>query len=136
MPMLPSGLPEKVSSAEPLARFLNSSRLFNTSGRIKPAAFMPRDGETSVFRVGTMGDDELWETGEKHLDLPKGRQIHGVAFVSTRNVWTSGLDIEAKEPPPRHANIIGWQTDGTALAKARNKELSARLAQQAELKKQ
>ncbi len=131
--MLPSGLPEKVSNEEPLARFLNSSRLFNTSGRIKPAAFMPRDGETSVFRVDTMGDDELWETGEKHLDLPKGRQIHGVAFVSTRNVWTSGLDIEAKEPPPRHANILGWQEGDDLMAKARNKELSARVAQHATL---
>ncbi len=45
------------------------------------------------------------------------------------------LDIEAKEPPLKHANIVGWQAGDDAMAKARNKELAIRLAQQAELNK-
>ena len=135
MPMLPSGLFDYVADEESLARFLNAFNLFNASGLIRPAAFMPHKGEVSVFRLNQNASKELWETGEKHLKLPKGRQIHGAAFIGAVAVRRSSLDVEAKEPPPKHANIVGWQAGDKAMAKARNKELAILLAQQAELKK-
>jgi len=69
MGLLASGLTEYVSDDESLARFLNSSRLFNASGQVKHAALLPRNGETSVFRypvdAAINSEKELWETGEK-----------------------------------------------------------------------
>lgn len=52
--VLPSGLPEHVADAEPLARFLTSDSQFNRA-MAKASAFMPgpADAKTSVFRQGT-----------------------------------------------------------------------------------
>ena len=131
--MLPSGLPEHIADEESLARFLNSSSLFNAASRIKPTAFLPRKGEASVFRQDAENEEELWGIGESII--PPGRKVHGAALIQAEKVRESGLDVEAKEPPPKHANIVGWQAGDNAMTKARNKESALVLAQYATLKK-
>jgi len=134
MDMLLSGLPKHVSDEESLARFLNSSALFKKAdGQIKPAAFMHRNEETSVFRQDTIGEESLWNIGEEII--PEGRRIHGIALIQAAGVRLAGLDVVAKEPPPKHANIVGWVAGSTTINKARNKELAILLAQGAELKR-
>lgn len=135
MAMLPSGLAETVDGNEDLARFLTSSSHFN-SIMVKPAAFLPnpRDGETSVFRHGAEPRDELWQTARQYA--VGERTLHGAGIVKARQVRAvAPLDVVAKEPPPRHANIVGWawSADDPDMGKAERKEQAARIAQHAEL---
>jgi hypothetical protein len=134
MEALPSGLPVVVDDDEDLARFLTSSSQFNMI-MVKPSAFLPnpRDGATSVFRHGGKPLDELWQIG---IEVMAGdRTLHGAAVVKARHVRDVRLEVRPEEPPPRHANIVGWASTGSdpELAKARRKEQAALLAQQAEL---
>ncbi len=132
--MLPSGLPERVADSEPLARFLTSSSQFNAV-MVKPSAFLPpKDRNTSsVFRHGAEPRDGLWRIGSDHV--AGQRTLHGVALVTARSVRDAFLEVEANEPPPRHADITGWpliEAD-PELTKAKQKEFAAVIAQYAEL---
>lgn len=129
---LPSGLPEHVGDAEPLARFLTSSGHYNAEAP-KPAAFLPnpKNGETSVFRQ--LEELALLDAGRKYVGME--RPLHGAAIVSAKDVREAELEAVAKEPPPRHADIVGWPwaKDDPALGKAQQKEMAIKLAQKAKL---
>ncbi len=132
--MLPSGLAEVVADEEDLARFLVSSKHFNAV-MVKPVAFQPdpRIGETSVFRHGSLPRESLWQIAVEQVRTD--RTLHGAAIVKAMHVRSALLDVIAKEPPPRHANIVNWplsQTD-PEMAKAEQKERAALIAQHAEL---
>lgn len=133
MDALPSGLPEVIGDAEDLARFLTSSSQFNTR-MVKPAAFLPNPAnrETSVFRHGSEPRAGLLEIGTTHI--LGDRTLHGAAICKALHVRAARLEVAAKEPPPRHANIIGWPWSEAdpELAKAERKELAALIAQHAE----
>ena len=130
--VLSSGLAEIVEDEEDLARFLTSSSQFNAAG-IKPSAFLPnpKNRETSVFRHGSHPRESLWRTAEEHL--AGTRTLHGAAIFKATHVRSAALDVVAQEPPPRHANIVGWpwsQTD-PEMGKAEQKERAALIAQHA-----
>jgi hypothetical protein len=131
---LPSGLPEPVSDDEDLARFLTSSGHYNASA-IRPAAFMPspKNGETSVFRHGAEPLEELKTIAQ--TEVGSERRIHGAAIVKAAMVRQARLEVSAKEPPPRHANIINWpwSKDDPEYGKAEQKLVAAVLAQRAGL---
>lgn len=130
--MLASGLPEEVHDEEYLARFLPSSSYFNRAG-IKPSAFLPRDHavDVSVFRHDGNPRAELWELGDQNLSV---RRIYGVGIVRTGRIRLESMDVAAFEPPPRHANIVGWRlSDDPELQLAMRKEQAAAIAQHAEL---
>jgi len=132
--MLPSGLSEIVDDEENLARFLTSSSQFNAVG-VKPAAFLPnpKNGETSVFRRGGHPRESLWRTAEEYL--AGARTLHGAAILKAAHVRSASLDVKAQEPPPRHANIVGWPWSKTdpEMGKAEQKERAALIARDAEL---
>lgn len=129
---LPSGLPEHVADGEDLARFLTSSGHYNTAAA-KPAAFMPnpKNGETSVFRHGAEPFEELKSIAQ--AEVGADRRIHGAAIVKASVVREAKLEVQAKEPPPRHADIVGWpwSKDDPDIGKAEQKELAALIAQKA-----
>ena len=133
MGTLPSGLSEDVRDDEDLARFLTSSSQFNAL-MVKPSAFLPspRDGETSVFRHGSEPREALWQIGTDHV---VHRTLHGAAIVKTRHVRAARLEVVAQEPPPRHANIVGWPSlaPDPEMGKAERKERAALIAQHAEV---
>ena len=133
METLPSGLPKFVGDDENLARFLPQSNHFNQSG-VKPVAFLPnpRNGETSVFRHGSENLPSLWSIGQEHI--PSDRMLHGAAIVKAHRIRALILDVIAKEPPARHANIIDWPCDtDPEMEKAKRKDLANQIAQHAEL---
>ncbi len=134
MATLPSGLSDVVEDEEDLARYLTSSSLF-TAIMVKPSAFLPnpKDGETSVFRHGSEPRDAFWQIGSRYA--VGDRRLHGAAIFKTRHVRAAGLDVTASEPPPRHANVVGWPSSASdpELSKAQGKERAALIAQQAEL---
>lgn len=134
MVILPSALDSTVSDDEELARFLTSSSYFNAS-MPKPAAFLPsrHDGTTSVFRHGPKPPEALWQIGK---DYAVGdRTLHGAAICLASHVRAALLEIEAVEPPPRHANITGWPRLPTdpEMEKAQRKERAAIIASHATL---
>ena len=132
--MLPSGLPEHVADEEPLARFLTSSSHFNTL-MVKPSAFLPgpTDHKTSVFRHGSEPRDALWQIAA--VAIGGQRTVHGAAVLDARVVRSIGLEVEAEEPPDRHANIARWpeHANDPDMTRARWREHAAFLAQQSEL---
>lgn len=134
MATLPSGLSEAIDREEDLARFLLSSGQFNAQ-MAKPSAFLPNpnDGKTSVFRHGSEPRDALWQLAREYL--VGSRTLHGAAIVKALRVRDAGLDVVASEPPPRHADIVGWPSSTTDpdMAKAERKEKALLIAHQAEL---
>jgi len=127
--MLPFGLPEYVADEEDLARFLTSSSQFNAT-MVKAAAFLPnpKDHKKSVFRHGA-------EPRQKLIDVARGyllanATIHGAAIVKAAIVRAAKLDVIPEEPPPRHANIVGWPLIAADpdLQKAQEKESALTLA--------
>ncbi|HSY50017.1 MAG TPA: hypothetical protein VLC46_14480 [Thermoanaerobaculia bacterium] len=120
--MLPSGLPENVADEEALARFLMSSSHYNAT-MVKPAAFLPNPKArmtTSVFRHGAEPRESLIQiAGEQRPDVT----AYGAAICKAVAVRSAKLDVIADEPPPLHANIVGWPVNGTdqMLEKAEQK---------------
>ncbi len=129
---LPSGLPEHVGDGEDLARFLTSSGHYNAT-MARPTAFMPnpKNGETSVFRHGAEPLDVLKAIAQ--AEVGEDRRIHGAAIVRAGAVREAELEVLGKEPPPRHADIVGWpwSKDDPDFGKAQQKELAALIAQKA-----
>ena len=134
METLPSGRSDVVEDEEDLARYLTSSSQFNAV-MVKPAAFLPnpRDGETSVFRHGSEPRGALWQIAREYA--VGDRALRGAAIVKARHVRAALLDVAASEPPPRHANIIGWawSESDPEMGKAERKEQAALIAQHADL---
>lgn len=128
---LPSGLPESIADEEDLARVLRSSGHYSSTC-VKPAAFLPaKDGMTSVIRHGADPVGALWRAAEAVL----GDAIrHGAAICKAAVIRAEGLDVLAHEPPPRHANIVGWPTNADPeLQKAQQKEIALAIASQSTL---
>ena len=128
---LPSGLPDRVGDDEDLARILRSSSHF-TSSTVKAAAFMPaRDSTTSVIRHGADPRESLWQHARKVL----GAEVrHGAAICRALVAREERLDVLADEPPPRHANVIGWPANpDPELEKAQRKEIALQIASKSKL---
>lgn len=130
---LGSGLPKTVGNDETLARFVFSSSHYNTLG-VKPAAFLPnpKNGEASVFRHTEKWQDALLESGNK-IARDRGKRLHGTAYVESQVVFDAQLRLEAVEPPPCHANIIGWPVveNDSRSQKAKRKECAILIARAA-----
>lgn len=124
---LPSGLPDAVGDNEDLARILRQSSSFSSSG-VKPSAFLPaKDGATSVVRHGAEPPASLWNVAIDIVGVQT--KFYGAAIVATAIVRKEKLDVVADEPPPRHANIIGWPSHPDPdEEKARRKEVALALA--------
>lgn len=132
--MLPSGLSDVIADEEDLARFLTSSSHFSKT-MVKPSAFVPNPttNDTSVFRHGREPRAALWALAEEHV--VGRRNLHGVAVISARDVRAAGLDVVPHEPPPTHANIIGWPSSNIdpEMAKAEQKERAILIARHAQV---
>lgn len=133
MATLPSGLPDTITDEEDLARFLTSSRYFNST-MVKPAAFLPSGDrpETSVSRHGIAPLDLLIALGR---GAAGDRNLHGAAIFKAKTARAAGLDAVVDEPPPRHALLVGWPVspNDPDLERAKQKEMAAIIASNATL---
>lgn len=133
--VLPSGLEAMVRDREDLARFVMSSRQYSSKG-LHHTAFLPnpKNGETSVFRHGEEPRERLKSIGED-CARTSGRTLHGAGVLAASKVRAHGLDVVAHEPPPLHANIVGWPSDANdpKEEKAKQKEIAIVLALEAKL---
>jgi hypothetical protein len=127
--MLPSWLPEYIADEEDLARFLTSSSQFNAT-MVKPAAFLPnpKDHKKSVFRHGAEPRASLLRLAQDRIS--PNLTVQGAAICKAAVVRLAKLDAIPEEPPPLHANIVGWPINANDpdLQKAEEKERAALIA--------
>jgi hypothetical protein len=66
-------------------------------------------------------------------EIGADRKVHGAAIIRAADVRAARLEARAGEPPPRHADIVGWpwSEDDPDFAKAAQKELAATIARKA-----
>ncbi|MBA3571956.1 MAG: hypothetical protein H0W34_08300 [Pyrinomonadaceae bacterium] len=97
-----------IGANENLSRFIFSTRYFSRQAlRVKAEAYMPKEGEVSVFRVDRLTAVQIWKIGDEIAD-ERNRTLYARGDIQAREVTGNGLDILSEEPPPRHANIVGW----------------------------
>ncbi len=68
-----------IGSSETLSRFILQKKWYRTSDNsVRYAAFMPNpnNGETSVFRISGISDNEVWDIGDREVSMGV-RQIYG-----------------------------------------------------------
>ena len=121
---------KRVSQSETVTRFIFSENHYSMSdgGRVKYAAYLPHNGETSVFRIDTLKHNEIWRIGEDVGSL-SDRRLRARGDLLVENILIENLDvIEETSQHPLHANIIGWPTE-----KVRRKRIARKLADSATL---
>lgn len=129
--MLPSGLPEDVGDEEKIARFITSKSQYG-NGMVKGSAFVPPStGELSVCRHNGNPVDELTVLSKEYI---VSRTVYGAAIVSARFIRGEGLELAAKEPPGRHADVVQWPDNKDPEEQAiMRKDIAALVAENATL---
>ena len=122
-------LPNRLEDGEPISRFVFDSRHFSTVDRkAKPKAFEPKNNCVSVLRAIGLTDAEVWDWAVTYVEPERGKACRARADLTVVSVRRLILDLVRDEPPPRHANIVGWPDDKSA-----QKLLSIELAAEATL---
>jgi hypothetical protein len=97
---------------------------------------MPSHGQVSVFRINQLDDSAIWKIGSD-IALKRGQKLYARGDTSTHEIRKIGiddlrknmLDVVPNEPPPHHANIVGWPEDD----KPRQKLIALQIAATAAL---
>jgi len=128
-----------VVPSEPLARFILTRSHINWENsarpRLRPEAFMPHPRiELSVFRIEGLDQNGVREIGE-NVATQRGKRLVGRGDVTAGNIQSIGLRVEPKEPPPRHADVVGWPAlSGTPKEdKSRQKLIAQQIVERARL---
>lgn len=102
-----------VETEETLARYLYSKNNYRSSDlTVKYSAFMPpEDKRLSVFRISELTENDVWSIGVNLRPQP----LLGRADIKALYVSEIGLLIDADDIPQRHANIIGWPEEASAI---------------------
>jgi hypothetical protein len=125
---------QSVPDDDLIARFVLQSNLLNKENAkkilVKPNAFLPQplsSVEVSVYRIRDWSEREIQHKGIEVADeresnhrkkiLAKGQSYPadkrtfkhlGRGQLIVADVRATSLDVVAKEPPLRHADIVGW----------------------------
>jgi hypothetical protein len=96
-----------VGDTEPLARFIFSAEHFAaTKSLVKPKAFLPdKNGETSVFRIQGLDQEQTWAIGNGIRD-ERAKAFGRLLASSVRR--QSLRTVPATEDHPLHAVIVDW----------------------------
>ncbi|MBT3881530.1 MAG: hypothetical protein HOF76_21115 [Candidatus Scalindua sp.] len=121
-----------VDRLEALSRFVLQKTYIRADNTIRPAAFLPnpKNGETSVFRISGITDNEIWAIGDSKVAPKQNRPILGRADINASIVLSNYLEIIPSEPPERHADITGWPEE-----KSEQKQIALELAAESEFHK-
>jgi hypothetical protein len=90
---------------------------------VKFQVFLPRNGETSVFRVSRLSDAEVWGLGNNHVARLRNRTIKARADIKVQMVESVGAEkghasltvVPETSTHLLHANIVGWPEDESAV---------------------
>jgi hypothetical protein len=115
--MTASNLPPTVAPSENLSRYLlERSKFAAEANRVKYSAFMPaKTGAVSVFRTTELPDVEIWAIGGEHIEPKIRKSVLARAEFEAGIPIGCNLQVVPDEPPPRHANIVGWPSEPSAV---------------------
>ena len=143
-----TSLPQAVGDGERLARYVLTESWLYKDNRpgclLRPTAFLPHPRiELSVYRIDDWSETEIADKGREVAEdrerSHRGKQLaEGKAYpeekrtfrhlgrgeIIAKDVRAIGLDVVPKEPPVRHANVIGWP----ALTNERKVDEAAQMA--------
>ena len=98
-----------------LARFLFQRGDYSPGNRVvRPKAFLPHNGQTSVFAIAGLGQLAINALGEE-LGRTRGKPAKGRAELDVVDVTAVGLRFVRDDVPPRHGNLVGWPNEGPEL---------------------
>lgn len=119
----------KVSPVETVTRYIFSSRHYAADrGRVKYNALMPRNGETSVFRINNLPFEQIWDIGS-HVGNVSNRTLRARGDIAAEDILSEDLRIEPDtQEHPLHANIIGWPAQDAKI-----RLIASKLADKAQL---
>jgi hypothetical protein len=123
------GIGNKVSSLETVTRYLFTEKHYaKTTGREKYPAFLPKDGKTSIFRIVSLANEQIWNIGN-YVAKESSRTLRARGDLVASDVFNESLGIESDTKGHRlHANIVGWPSH-----QAKIKLLAIKLADKAQL---
>ena len=106
----------QVDPSEDLTKFIfNRSQFSPSNDRVKYSAFMPPPNRClSVFRIAGLAENDVWEIG-KTIGERRTLPLLARADIKVSFVAETSLKIDADDIPPRHANIIDWPEDHSAV---------------------
>lgn len=106
---------DQLSPTEWLARYILTKKWYSRSKNlVKYNAFLPLRNsetlvlETSVYRIASLQEEEIWKIGEREVAQKRDRHLHGRADIVLSIVLNKGLNVNPDNTPPRHGNIVGW----------------------------
>ena len=79
----------------------------STTGRVKPRAFQPKVGQSSISAFCIMDLDEsvIWYIGDVHVGAPIQKQVLARAELSKADLAGIGLAFTPDDKPIRHGHI-------------------------------
>ncbi|HAX99291.1 MAG TPA: hypothetical protein DCY12_10505 [Candidatus Atribacteria bacterium] len=84
---------------------------------------------TSVFRVSTLSENEIWKIGKDDVAKKREKKLHGRADIKAKDILEVGLAVEPETSShPLHANIVNWP-----LEKQKQNLFAMKLAERAKL---
>lgn len=108
--------PIQINADEVLARYIFSRSQYSSSNQtVKYTAFIPPpEKRLSVFRISDLTEDEIFTIGD-NIGILRSKSCVGRADIRATAVVESALSIDADDIPLRHANIVGWPEEGSAI---------------------
>ncbi len=122
---------EPVDLSETLSRFVLNRKWIRADNTVRHIAFTPdQKGDTSVFRISGITNNEIWDIGDREVAPKQNRPILGRADINTAIVISNELKVIPSEPPKRHADITDWPEE-----KSEQKQIALELAAESEFHK-
>jgi hypothetical protein len=122
---------EPIDLSETLSRFVLSRKWIRADNTVRHIAFTPdQKGDTSVFRISGITNNEIWDIGDREVAPKRNRPILGRADINTAIVISNELKVIPSEPPKRHADITDWPEE-----KSEQKQIALELAAESEFHK-
>jgi hypothetical protein len=110
--------PDRIGDTDRVSRFLFDEKRIRHGDLVKWQDLRPPNKgehthETSVSRCHAMIEDDVWRYGDEYATRPDGKSPLGRADFPAGAVAQAQLPgfvlrLEISEPPPKHANILGW----------------------------
>jgi len=102
-----------VNGSEIIGRYIYSKQHYKTSNyTVRHGAFMPPpDGRLSVFIISGLNENDIWSIGESLRDS----NLKARADITADSVHKSHLDIQVDNHPERHAEIVNWPEEHSAI---------------------
>ncbi len=105
-----------INLSEDFTKYIfNKSQFSSLNKRVKYSVFMPSSNRRlSVFRISGISVQEVWKIGET-VGSQRASSLLARADIKATAVIDIGLEIDADDIPPRHANIVGWPDEDSEI---------------------